>query len=366
MSAITNVRSLAAYSFSHFCIDFCCFFILIHGFKNGTDDLTLATTAFLVYNVIAFGIQPLTGYLSDISPNFPGGLIGCALVAAGVLTLPLHWFSLAVCAVGNAFFHTAGGIDSLKLSGGRMGRSGIFVSTGALGVSFGTWFAQGETASSVLPLALIAVSALAIAFFGMRPGKACSIEAVPDVSSDRPFAAVLVLALLAVAIRSFAGSNVPMQWKTASAFLALLPGIGAFLGKAAGGILGDLFGARRVGVLSLVLSVPLLILGNGAPAVSFAGVVLFNMTMPITLSAVCSKLPDNPGLAFGLTTLALLFGNVPIFFFSLSPALAPAVTAVLTGISALCVYLSVKNKKGTGYLRQLPVPEGSASERECK
>ena len=37
------------------------------------------------------------------------------------------------------------------------------------------------------------------------------------------------------------------------------------------------------------------------------------MTMPITLGAVAETLPGHPGFAFGLTTLALLLGEIPFF-----------------------------------------------------
>ncbi|NLM14719.1 MAG: hypothetical protein GX218_02545 [Clostridiaceae bacterium] len=40
---------------------------------------------------------------------------------------------LIIVALGNACFHTGGGIDSLINARGRMSRSGIFVSSGVVG-----------------------------------------------------------------------------------------------------------------------------------------------------------------------------------------------------------------------------------------
>ena len=66
------------------------------------------------------------------------------------------------------------------------------------------------------------------------------------------------------------------------------------------------------------LSVPLLGLFPNSQALCLVGLVLFNIPMPVTLAAVADLLPYNPGLAFGLTTLALLVGVVPVFLLPLA------------------------------------------------
>jgi hypothetical protein len=52
---------------------------------------------------------------------------------------------------------------------------------------------------------------------------------------------------------------------------------------------------------------------SGQPALAIAGMLTLQMTMPVTLLAVYRALPDEPGFAFGLTTLALLAGALPVF-----------------------------------------------------
>ncbi len=343
---IRNLRSLIAYSISHFCVDFSCFFILF-SMNGAVQDKAEIAYAFLIYNIIAFGTQPVTGYLCDIKPGLPAGLIGCIAVAAGVIALPFYWLSLFLCAAGNSFFHVEGGIDSLALSNGRMSRSGIFVSTGALGVLFGTMYGKAAY-TAALPLALLAASAILIALF-KQTGRVKFEEVKINVSSGRPFAAVLILALVSIVVRAYVGGVLPLEWKSASVLLSMLPGIAAFAGKAAGGFAGDLRGAKFAGTAALVLSIPLLVFGNGSPLLSFLGIMLFNMTMPITLCIVVSKFPRNPGLAFGLTTLALLCGTVPSFMFGLTGTAVLAVVAVLTALSALCVYLAAYGRKGAVY-----------------
>ena len=106
---------------------------------------------------------------------------------------------------------------------------------------------------------------------------------------------------------------------------------------------GIVFGARRTGIMTLLASLPLLIFGSGNMIVSVIGIILFNMTMPITLGIVAEKLPKNPGIAFGLTTAALLLGAVPSFFVMISGKIFLLLPAVL--VSAACIYFSAENKK---------------------
>jgi len=334
--------SLFAYSLSHFCVDFACFWLLFGRVMASGMPLENVSLMFLVYNIVAFGLQAPIGYLCDIRPRIPAGLIGCAAVAAGVLMSPLLWPSLLLVALGNAVFHAGGGIDSL--SGGNMARSGVFVSTGAPGVALGTL--AGKLGLTVaLPLGLLVLSGVLIATLAPRR-KAPPARFMLDVSSRAPFAALILLAALSVVIRAYVGAELPLPWKSASTLMGLLPAVCACAGKAAGGILGDRLGARNVGFLALAASLPCLALGNAVPPVALAGITLFNMTMPVTLCTLASRLPDHTGLAFGLSTLALLVGTVPSFFFRLPDTLAPYAIAALTALSALCVLLSTRNRKG--------------------
>ena len=344
-----NPKSLFAYSFAHFSVDFACFYMLFKGVEGITDNMAFVALVFLIYNAIAFGLQPIIGYACDVLPQVPIGQIGCAMVVLGIVIMPYLWVSLTICALGNACFHVGGGIDSLTHSGGKMGRSGVFVSTGALGVALGTLFGKNADAFVWLPLALLLISILLIAMFAKTAVSAHNERHFNIASSKRPFAIVLLLALVSVFVRAYAGSVVPLEWKTHSVLFMILPSVGAMIGKAAGGFLGDVFGARRIGTVSLVVSIPFLLLGNTMPVVSMMGIVLFNLTMPITLCTVASKLWYSPGLAFGLTTLALLCGSVPTFFFALPKNIGSVVIAMMIMVSAGCVYLSTKNNKGDIY-----------------
>ena len=90
------------------------------------------------------------------------------------------------------------------------------------------------------------------------------------------------------------------------------------LGKALGGILSDKFGIKRVAILSTLLAIPFLCFGDNIMIISIIGVMFFSMTMSITLGILVSTLKNSPGLAFGITTIGLFLGTVPIFFIKLT------------------------------------------------
>ncbi|NLT98945.1 MAG: hypothetical protein GXW96_12455, partial [Christensenellaceae bacterium] len=191
--------SLFAYSLSHFCVDFACFWLLFGRVMAAGLPLETVALMFLAYNIVAFGLQAPLGHLCDICPRIPAGFIGCAVVAAGLLASSMLWPALLLAALGNAVFHVGGGIDSL--SGSRMWRSGVFVSAGAPGVALGT-LAGTSGLSLALPLGMVLVSGVLVAALAPRR-KAPPARFALDVSSGAPFAALILLASLSVVIRAY-------------------------------------------------------------------------------------------------------------------------------------------------------------------
>ncbi len=346
------------YTFSHFCVDFSCFYFLYSGFGAGVTStntagessvLQVISLGFLLYNIIAFGLQPIIGFFCDSHTRLPIAIIGCVLVFIG-LALNISWVSLILCALGNACFHIGGGIDGLTFANGNMRRSGVFVSSGALGVSMGTLSGQHNT-SPIFPIFLMAFSIILISCISQKHTYTDKALNFNSVNLKLGLSSILVLLFLSVTVRSYVGFTVPIEWKTTT-LLFLLPSIASCLGKFSGGFLADILGAKRTGVLSLMISIPFLCFGYAQPVLCFIGITLFNITMPITLCAVATKLPYNPGLSFGLTTLALLCGNVPVFFFALPTAIVPIVIMISILFSALCIFASTINQKRSNHIEK--------------
>ena len=343
-----KIFPLAAYTFSHFAVDYLCFWILFGYFSKeiwGTEQ----ALGFIFYNFVAFGLQMIIGAYCDEHRRFPSSALGCVLVLIAVLISPFApWVSLAVTALGNAFFHVGGGIESLVHSGGKLYRSGIFVSAGALGVVEGTLHGSKIGMSDFNPAQLIdpvlmAVFCAVICYIANKKYPSLEDCEISGTANEKAgIWLVLGLALLSVVIRSFGGTAISMEWKTTMR-LGLVSGGAAFLGKFIGGFAADIFGARRTGIITLLASLPFLVFGSGNVIISVIGIILFNMTMPITLGICAQRLPKNPGLAFGLTTAALLICAVPSFFAVISGKIFLLVPAVL--VSAVCIYFSAENKK---------------------
>ena len=341
--------SLLAYTFSHFVVDYLCFWILFGYFSAGISGTAEQALGFILYNFIAFGLQMVIGAYCDEHRKFPVSAVGCVLVFIAVLLSDsASWAALIITALGNAFFHVGGGIESLVHSGGKLSRGGVFVSAGALGVVFGTLSGTKTGMSDFNPVlliepALLAVFCAVICFIANKKFPSEGDCEISGTANEKIGIWLLVgLTLLSVLIRSFGGTAIPMDWKTTMR-LGLISGGASFLGKVLGGFAADKFGARRTGVASLLLSIPFLVFGRDIMAVSVIGIILFNMTMPITLGILAQKFPKNPGIAFGLTTTALLLGAVPSFFVALGGNVSLLIPAVL--VSAVCIYYSAENKK---------------------
>ena len=348
---------LLIWTYSHFAVDFGCFYILFAGLKVyvGSDLETLGA-GFLAYNVIAFGLQSVLGALGDERPQLAKGygFAGACLVLFGVLLVSggqgteWVWAAMVIAALGNAFFHVGGGIDVLRRSGGKMTRSGIFVSSGAMGVALGTLCRSG-LAALLLILAAVLLTGLVrsldikdkkLAEYGLAAGPQ-AVYIHFDIAKEGSFLMLTGLLMAAVFIRSYAGSIMPLEWEKAG-WLVIAPAAASCLGKALGGIIGDRFGAAETGVISLLVSAPLICLGAGSVVLSLAGILLFNMTMPVTLCGLASLMPQNLGFAFGLTTLALLIGVGITYFVAMPAGMVKPVVAVMIVAAAVCIWMSIK------------------------
>jgi len=348
-----NKLTLSVFSLSHLVVDCACFFVLMGAFFTGIGDLQTITIGFLLYTAIAFALQVLIGYLADRC-SIPHGyfaVAGCCMVILGVILPVSPWTRLVLCALGNGFFHIGGGIDSLVDANGRFARSGIFISFGAIGVVVGTLLGKEESLSPVLVsllVSLVLFSCIVLMLkFCLQPKK--PYEALFNHPPARVTLseAVIYLCLLTIIIRAVVGAYTPVPWKS-STFLFILPALTVFAGKFAGGLLADRFGAKAVASVSLLISAPLLAFGNAQIVLCCIGLFLFNVTTAVTLCVVVSRLPQNPGLGFGLTTLALFIGTAFSYFFGMSEGVRPVLTLVAIAISVICIFLTTPGRTLSG------------------
>ena len=130
-----------------------------------------------------------------------------------------------------------------------------------------------------------------------------------------------------VVIRGFAGLIFNFEWKPEFA-LALI--LAVVLGKVAGGISADLIGSKKTAIFSLFASALCFVFASN-PICGILAVFLFNMTMPLTLTAAADAFPGAKGMSFGLMTFGLFIGFLFVYFgFSTESPLLYALFAVLS------------------------------------
>lgn len=340
---------LGVYAAAHCAVDATCLAILWVAYESAAISGSAAWSVFFAYNLLAFAPQPLVGMAVDrgLSPRWTTVAGGAAVaVAAAVAPVPGGIYAaLVVMGLGNAVFHVGGGVVALRLRPGRAGPVGLFVAPGAAGVLVGTL--AGKDGGPMWPIALALACLLALVACLPAPdrsrrralshsspygaGHAFADAGTQPRSAAPPALASLgwtvLLLLFVVAVRSYVGVALALPWKSDQGLLVALTA-GVVAGKAAGGLLGDRFGWAAVGVGALLVSIPLMLLGEGSAALGIAGVLIFNMTMPITVAALARALPGRPGLAFGATCLALFAGCAVPLAGAAAPAPVPAIVTL--------------------------------------
>ena len=339
------------FSLSHLVVDFACFFVLMGAFFKDIGDLQLISLGFLLYNAVAFVLQAPLGYLLDVISSSKSrvspahfAVLGCLLVIIGVICPVFPWIRLVFCSLGNALFHIGGGVDSLILANGRYARSGVFISFGAIGVALGTLVGREDLLSPWIVVLLLGVCLVSILCFCLKTKSPYQTAFNNSSAKIKLGWVVILLCILIIITRAAIGAYTPVPWKNESLLFFMLPALAVFTGKFAGGFLADRFGAKTVVTASLFLSAPLLAFGNSQIVACCLGLFLFNICTATTLCVIASQLPNNPGLSFGLTTMALFLGSAFSFFWALPEYFRPVLTLVSVVVSALCMYLTTTAK----------------------
>ena len=326
-----EIKTGYLYFYVHFIVEVVCFFYL----TRVLNDSPLVWLIPFVYDGLAFVPQSMIGYLSDKYPKINMGLIGVILLVIsyliyGLTNLPI-FVSLIILSLGNAFLHISGAEDTLKSSDGKLSPAAIFVAGGSFGVISGKLLAK----TAINPLFLILPILTIIPFVLLSKTyitKDSNTNKFDYVKESLNSNIVILVAVLVVIIRGYMGYGIPTSWnKTVFQTVLLYCIMG--LGKALGGILSDIFGIRKIAIISCLVSVPFLCFGDNNMFISLIGVMFFSMTMSITLGIICSKLKKTPGLAFGLTTIGLFIGTAPIFFIRINMV---SNIIIIVGASIIC------------------------------
>lgn len=304
------------YFYIHFVVEVVCFFYL----SRITSNSYFVWLIPFIYDGFAFVPQSIIGYISDKYPNINMGIIGTILLLISYILFSFTniniIITLIILCLGNAFLHIEGAEITLKSAQGKLSPSAIFVSGGSFGVVIGRLLAKTKIIPWVfIPLILSMLPFVILARNNLN--KKSSTKDFNYVKENLSSSLVILTAVLVVIIRGYMGYGIPTSWnKTVIELIIFYFTMG--IGKALGGILSDRYGIRKVAILSTLLAIPFLCFGDNIMIISLIGVMLFSMTMSITLAILVSVLNRTPGLAFGLTTIGLFLGTAPIFFIKVS------------------------------------------------
>lgn len=318
----------------HFCVEVVCFSLLY--LRSG--DAGISTVVALAFDIFAFFPQGIIGELFNRFRRFRMGSLGVALMCAalpGFLSENNIIFALSLMGLclGNAILHECGAIATVTASSGRIFPSALFVAGGSFGLIVGQTL--GKSGASVLWL-LIPLAAIELIILLTDRNWAIPDFIYPDFGkttrSGISPVVIIVIAFVVTAVRGFVGYAIPISWRTELwQFFVLYFTMG--VGKALGGLLADRFGYKTVGVASSLLAIPFLVIGDRNMIVSVIGIMLFSMTMSITFAMLLGALPQHPGFAFGITTIALIIGSIPVLFVHFNSVVN---TVLVIGCSVLC------------------------------
>lgn len=340
-----HIRLVGISALLHFLVDglcICCLYLLVCDFA--TFDII---RYFVVYNVLAFLTQPLTGYMVDRVEHKHWVLLASVLLltlavlfvlvhnhwsncsppfreGVGLLLPFMEWLVAVLLGLGNSLFHVWGGQQVAVQTRNDMRSLGVFVSTGAFGLAVGGVFASW-------PLLFCLLAGLVVAPFLYL--KDCHGDRLIDANTDiqsppLPYGCggirgwlVLFLLLVIIAFVAFRSSitTVFITGIGTGRAAILLAGFLAMSGKAFGGFLCRWTGLWRGAAAMLVVTAVAFFLSPFSLISSFVhshfsfsiaslGLFAISCTMPVTLYLANKLLPGREGLSFGLLAAALMPG----------------------------------------------------------
>lgn len=336
-----NIQTGYLYFYIHFVMEVLCFYVLGSLVR---DSIILWFIPF-IYDAIAFVPQALIGYIKDKIPKLKIDIIGLILLIIGFLLFNLKfnvYISVIILCLGNALIHVSGAFVTLKSSCGKLSHSAIYVSGGSFGVVTGRLLAK-----TCVPYYFLIILALTMIPYMLLANKYLEDDNCSNFNYQNqklnPML-VVMLTVFIVIVRGYMGYGIPTTWnKTMLQTVFLYVAMG--LGKAFGGILADKIGIKKVLLISIIGSLPFLLFGDNNMYISLIGISIFSMTMSITLGILVSCLKKTPSLAFGLTTIGLFLGTIPIFFFKFTTVLANCILITILDIICLVISMLVIRKE---------------------
>ncbi|MBZ0202560.1 MAG: MFS transporter [Ignavibacteria bacterium] len=267
-------------------------------------------TLVLIYNLIAFGGQPLAGILTDKlhNPKF-AAIIGLGLMSGALLLSTFNpMLSVILAGVASALFHVGGGALALCSTPDKASGPGLFSAPGVAGLAIGGYMAINGINALITLIVLLIIIGVVIYLLPSLDLPYNNSKVETDIDKHD---LIMLILLMAIALRS-AVWNVFQYIEQGDMKNIILISVAAASGKVYGGFLADRTGWRRYSLIALGLSIPLLITGKENLFLLLPGISLLQSVTPVLAASVVKTIPRMPatsaGLAFGL---AIAVGGLP-------------------------------------------------------
>lgn len=265
----------------------------------------------LLYNLLAFGAQPLAGWITDrLGRPRLAALLGLPLMGVALLMGSAQpALAAALAGLASALFHVGGGALALLATAGRAAGPGLFAAPGVVGLAAGGALAITRPGLIWPFLAGLLVCGALIAWVEAPPAKADEPRAAEPLFERHDW--IMLGLLVAIALRSAVWSTLQflLQGRVEVALFLALAAAG---GKVLGGLLADRLGWRRwtfgalLGAAALLTAFPRDLVGLGL------GVALLQSATPAALAALARGMPRYPATAAGLALgFAIALGGLP-------------------------------------------------------
>lgn len=333
-------KIVSIYSIIHFIVDLSCAILVTNLVTQKLGEGVPLFLAIVLYNFFAFAMQFPIGVIADkVNKNALCAALGCTLVAISFAFSNFGIVSCIIAGIGNALFHIGGGIDVLNISDKKATLSGIFVSTGAMGIFLGSKSASVGFDKYYLVVTVLLAATITLSMLYKKISDKVINNKMKTIKLSREQVIAIICIFITVTLRSYVGMILAFSWKSIFVY-SLLFIIGVVLGKMLGGIIGDKIGYKKISI-SLIISAICFIFAFENPFIGIIAILLFNMTMPITLICLSNIFENNKGLAFGLLTLALFVGAVPTFL-GMNQLFTKIGLFTLTILSSIFLYISIR------------------------
>lgn len=308
------------------------------------EAIILPIIVFVGYNVLAFMLQPILGMVIDTHKKERLFVLGSLfLVIVGALLGSIPYLCLLFLGLGNALFHVSAGKITIINSNQKLTLLGVFVSLGVIGLTIGMLYY--EFSSLLLILIILTIMMGGCFYFINRQEKNILYE-TQEIDSQiltltNKRIAIILGIIIIVFFRGMIGKYTLFHWAD-EAYYLLFIAIATALGKILGGILADKIGIIKTIFISGIGSLGLLLFAKNEVIGGLLGILLFNMTMPITLYLLYKMMPRYEATAFGLAAMILFPGYVIGMYLQTYPAMYSGILLGATILTILFVILFSK------------------------